>query len=125
MPIAAILAGAKTVAEKFFSIAETWLGGVVIAFAVAWLWSGWRHDAACAKRVSAIEVNIKAATATEDERRDRVLSESQAKAREEVKRLKSESDELRAKLKELYHASHANDGRPGLPADGVRMLNKF
>jgi hypothetical protein len=125
MPIAAFLAGAKTVAGKFFSFAETWIGGFIIAFAVAWLWSGWRHDAACARRVAAIEEDIKAKTAEEDDRRARVLLETKAKAIEEAKKLESENDELKAKLKELKDASHANDGRPGLPADGVRRLNKF
>lgn len=61
MPIAAILAGAKTLAEKFFSFAETWVGGALIAFAVAWLWSGWRHDAACSAREAAAREAAKAA----------------------------------------------------------------
>jgi hypothetical protein len=125
MPIAAILAGAKSFAGKFFSFAETWLGGAIIAFGVAWLWSGWRHDAACTRRVAAIEASIKAKTAEEAERRARVLLETKAEALEDDRKLESENEELKAKLKELEHASHANDGRPGLPADGVRRLNKF
>jgi hypothetical protein len=125
MPIAALLVRAKAVASKLFEFAETWLGGVIIAFVVAWLWSGWRHDAACTRRVAAIEADIKAKTAEEDDRRARVLLETRAKAIEEAKKLESENDELKAKLKELKDASHANDGRPGLPADGVRRLNKF
>jgi cell shape-determining protein MreC len=125
MPIAAILAGAKKLAQKFFSFAETWIGGFIIAFVVAWLWSGWRHDAACEARVSSIEENIKKKTAEEDDRRARALLEAKAEALEEAKKLESENDELKTKLKELEDASHANDGRPGLPADGVRRLNKF
>jgi len=125
MPIVALLVRAKAVASNLFEFAETWLGGVIIAFVVAWLWSGWRHDAACARRVSAIEADIKAKTAEEDDRRARVLLETKAKAIEEAKKLESENDQLKAKLKELQDASHANDGRPGLPTDGVRRLNKF
>ncbi|PPD10018.1 MAG: hypothetical protein CTY36_01715 [Methylocystis sp.] len=79
MPIAAILAKAKVVATKMFEFAETWLGGVIIAFAVAWLWSGWRHDAACSAREAAARAAAEAAvqaqvnewkTAAEDVARD-------------------------------------------------------
>lgn len=75
MPIAAILAKAKVVATKMFEFAETWLGGVIIAFAVAWLWSGWRHDAACGAREAAAKAAVQAQviewkTAAEDVARD-------------------------------------------------------
>ncbi len=53
MPIIAILAKAKVVATKIFEFAETWLGGVIIASVLAWLLSGWRHDAACNAREAA------------------------------------------------------------------------
>lgn len=125
MPIAAILAGARSVVSGVADFAKTWLGGAIIAFCIAWLWSGWRHDAACTRRVSAIEASIKAKTAEELERRAHVLLETKAEALEDARKLESENEDLKAKLKELEHASHANDGRPGLPADGVRRLNKF
>ncbi|PPD10319.1 MAG: hypothetical protein CTY36_00030 [Methylocystis sp.] len=50
MPIAAIFSSLKEFASNALEFARTWVGGVVIAFAIAWLWSGWRHDAACAAR---------------------------------------------------------------------------
>lgn len=36
-----------------FEFAKKWIGGFVIAFAIAWLWSGHRHDAACEARIAA------------------------------------------------------------------------
>lgn len=91
MQIAAILVGAKTVAEKFFGIAETWLGGVLIAFAVAWLWSGWRHDAACGAREAAAKAAAQAQinewkTAAED-----VASDATARVEEDARAAQAQS----------------------------------
>lgn len=91
MPIVAILAKAKVVATKMFEFAETWLGGVIIAFAVAWLWSGWRHDAACNAREAAAKAAAQAQinqwkTAAED-----VASDATARVEEDARAAQAQS----------------------------------
>lgn len=79
MGVTAFLAGLKEFASGAVEFARTWVGGVVIAFAVAWFWSGLRHDAACAAREAAERAAAEAAvqaqisewkTAAEDIARD-------------------------------------------------------
>jgi hypothetical protein len=65
MPIAAILSSLKEFASGALEFARTWVGGVVIAFAIAWLSSGWRHDAACAAREKAARAAAEAAVQTQ------------------------------------------------------------
>jgi hypothetical protein len=125
MPGLALLAGVKSVVSGVFEFAKTWIGGVLIAFVVAWLWSGWRHDAACRAKLAAYVEDVKRATAQEDARRARALDAAKAEAEADSKTLDAENRALKTKLKELNNASHAHDGRPGLPADGVRRLNQF
>jgi hypothetical protein len=61
MAMTAFVSGLKEGASGAVEFAKTWVGGVVIAFAVAWLWSGWRHDAACAAREKAARAAADAA----------------------------------------------------------------
>lgn len=61
MAIDAILSGLKAFLSLALEFAKTWIGGVVIAFAIAWLWSGWRHDAACDAREAAARAAAEAA----------------------------------------------------------------
>ncbi|QGM93793.1 hypothetical protein F7D13_07015 [Methylocystis rosea] len=110
MPIVAILAGAKTLAEKFFSFAETWVGGALIAFAVAWLWSGWRHDAACSAREAAAKAAAQAQinqwkTAAEDVARD-----ATARVEEDVRAAQAQKDFISSlPTKDRPHAPSAKD----------------
>jgi hypothetical protein len=47
MTLAAIFEGVKAFASILFELARTRVGNIVIAFAIAWAWSGARHDAEC------------------------------------------------------------------------------
>jgi hypothetical protein len=114
MPIAAFLAGAKTVAGKLFSFAETWIGGFIIAFAVAWLWSGWRHDAACDAREAAAEAAKQAQinawkTAAED-----IAEDATARVEEDAKAARAQSLFISDLTKDIPHASN---GKVDLTAD--------
>jgi hypothetical protein len=114
MPIAALLVRVKVVASKLFEFAETWIGGFIIAFVVAWLWSGWRHDAACSAREAAARAAAEAAvqaqinewkTAAEDVARDATL-----RVEEDVAAAKAQGDFI-AKLtgKDRPHVPNGKD----------------
>jgi hypothetical protein len=45
----------------FIDLVKTPIGAAIVAFAIAWLWSGWRHDSACAAREEAARKAAEAA----------------------------------------------------------------
>ncbi len=48
---------------RLFEFAKTWIGGFVLAFAIAWFWSGHRHDVACDARIAAEHAEAERAAA--------------------------------------------------------------
>lgn len=116
MSIVAILAKAKVVATKMFEFAETWLGGVIIAFAVAWLWSGWRHDAACNAREAAAKAAAQAQinqwkTAAEDVARD-----ATARVEEDARAAQAQSEFI-ANLTPGKDSPHVRNAKDDLATD--------
>lgn len=53
MSVEVVLTVLRFAFVRLFEFAKTWIGGFVLAFAIAWLWSGHRHDAACDARIAA------------------------------------------------------------------------
>jgi len=123
--LATVLTAFRAGASIFLEFAKTWVGAFVIAFCVAWFWSGHRHDAACAERDRAAEAERVRLGLIEHSRRETAIAEARDAALKDISRLTSERDDLEAKLKEADNASHVNDARSCLDARSVRRLKKF
>lgn len=53
MSVELFLTFARGFFVRFFEFVKTWIGGFMLAFVIAWLWSGHRHDVACEARIAA------------------------------------------------------------------------
>jgi biopolymer transport protein ExbB/TolQ len=123
--VTAILAVLKSGASLLFAFAKTWVGGFVIAFVVAWLWSGHRHDAACAAREKAAEAERVRIGLIEHSRREDAIAKARREAELAEAALKSQQEEHARYMLEMENASKANDARPCLPADSSVRLDRI
>jgi hypothetical protein len=120
--VTAILAVLRGGASLFFSFAKTWVGGFCIAFVIAWLWSGHRHDAACAKREAAAEAERVRVGLIERARREDAITKARRDAESAEAALKAQQEEHAAYMREIEHASERNNSVQCLDAAaGVRL----
>lgn len=125
MSVAAILAILKNGASLLFEFAKTWVGGFTIAFVIAWLWSGHRHDAACAAREKAAESERVRIGLMEHSRREDAITKARADADAAEAALKSQQEEHARYMVEMENASKANDRNPCLDSAGVMRLDRI
>lgn len=123
--VTAILAVLKSGAELFFSFAKTWIGGFVIAFVIAWLWSGHRHDVACAAREKAAEAERVRIGMIEHSRREDAIAKARSDADAAEAALKSQQEEHAKYQREIENASKANDRVPCIDGAGSVRLDRI
>lgn len=121
----AILTILKSGASLLFEFAKTWIGAFTIAFVIAWLWSGHRHDAACAAREKAAEDERVRIGLLEHSRREDAITKARRDADAAEAALKSQQEEHARYQREIEDASKANDHNPCIDAPGVMRLDRI
>lgn len=56
--LALIIPWAKTAAEFFFRFIESRIGQIILAFVIAWVWSGWKTDEEWKSKIAAEKLEI-------------------------------------------------------------------
>jgi hypothetical protein len=125
MSVTAILAVLRGGASLLFEFAKTWIGGFTIAFVVAWLWSGHRHDAACAAREKAAEAERVRIGLLEHSRREDAIAKARRDADAAAVALTIEEAKNADLKKDIENASKANDRVPCIDGAGVMRLDRI
>ncbi|MGD9545056.1 MAG: hypothetical protein AB7F41_14540 [Methylocystis sp.] len=123
--VTAFLALLRGGASIFFSFAKTWLGAFVIAFCIAWLWSGHREAKRCAEREAAAEAERVRIGLLEHARREDAIAQARKKAEAAEATFKSQQEEHARYMQEIEDASKVRDAAPCLDRASVLRLDRI
>lgn len=120
--MSAALALIQAALSLLSTFAQSRVGNIVIAFVVAWLWSGGRHDATCRASIEAREQQLRDAhtqeLAREAEAATRIAGDATARAGEDAtvsRALEAKIEDLKT---ELAHERHDNASIPAITLRG-------
>jgi hypothetical protein len=123
--LALILPVARSALSGLWSVSSSPIGAAIIAFGIAWFWSGHRERVACDARAEAFRADLQRVADAEHLRREAAIAEARAVGAAESEALARKNLDLEIRLKESADASHAADSLPCLDAASVLRLNRL